>query len=160
MSGNRQYSCYDRAESPREGQAAPITVAAMIAVLACLPATSVAAQAALSGIAIDGDPAPRGVHQLTEQGGSLPTLGVDLLASTEVSTLACTSPGAIQCGSECIDPLFDADNCGGCGQACDPLEACVSGSVFRGKFFLGVEDGVHRAVEACLHLAQRWGHIG
>src|SRR5207247_2436692 len=36
--------------------------------------------------------------------------------------------GLVPCNGDCVDPLNDAGNCGGCGKACPGNQACAGGS--------------------------------
>lgn len=45
-------------------------------------------------------------------------------SSTEFGTVEGCAGAEVVCGGECVDVLFDADNCGDCGVVCD---ACIEG---------------------------------
>lgn len=53
-------------------------------------------------------------------------LSVPGTAPTPTPTPACPAPNAI-CNGACVDVSQDPSNCGGCGNACDQLRACVAG---------------------------------
>jgi hypothetical protein len=52
--------------------------------------------------------------------------GGDVADEGGTDTATCPT-GQLRCGADCIDPLTDTRNCGGCGNACGASEVCSGG---------------------------------
>jgi hypothetical protein len=66
------------------------------------------------------------------------TCGPGCRADQTCTAGACVCPaGRTECASVCVNTQSDPQNCGGCGVACGPAEACVSGSCMGGTIVGG-----------------------
>lgn len=61
--------------------------------------------------------------------------------------------GEVDCGGRCVSLLSSASDCGACGAACGPLEACSAGAC-------GCAAGVATCGGACTDLARDPNHCG
>ena len=50
------------------------------------------------------------------------------VAESQQPALSCADIGLADCNGQCVNRLVDVNNCGVCGNVCDPQEKCVSGS--------------------------------
>jgi hypothetical protein len=51
------------------------------------------------------------------------------LCATDATDPECTCNfGELKCGTSCVDSVRDAENCGECGQRCDPEDFCQAGA--------------------------------
>jgi hypothetical protein len=79
----------------------------------------------------------------------------------------CSAVGQVDCGGRCVDLQVDQQNCGGCGQACGPNQACVNGACATGTCALTCgpgsvccEGGEGGAGQRCADLRFDRSHCG
>ncbi len=65
--------------------------------------------------------------EVSTDGGTIDGAGVDAADVTDAATRSCTDGGVV-CGTACVNTATDGNNCGHCGNACDPGQLCRVGT--------------------------------